>query len=984
MKGEVVAIYNFGLLNIEERFQNTKAVKSPKLKESHSRDTNQGLFSQVIFGPTNSWKCACGQLRGVMAQGQVCPNCNVMVQSSEARRTTFGKIQLDSGMFLINPVAFKLLTNNCCTDSHLRNKALSILTGKEWYNKVTGKYTKLTSDNSYTGPYAFKEIIYPEIIANIRETNDDSYIINTMLPKVEECLFTTLIPVIPPDLRPMVDGVGSTRFMDDINRQYMIMLNYVKWINESPVVPHDKLALLQQQYFNLSDVLLKRLSSKTGVLRKYILGKRVDYSCRAVIVPDATLNLDQVDVSFYIIKEVFKPLLLSKFAKKLNISELEALNSYDNVEYEEDLYEISQCVKGHPVIFNRQPTLHRCSVITFYVRNVTKDYVFAISPLSTDPFNADFDGDQMAAYFPIGGAAYNESLNMLPYKNIYLPSNGEMAFQFKEDLVLGIYKVSLTQEGRDALNNLIPEKARKYAEEFMTKPITGKALSKLTNILIDKIPALEFAEMINNMAIMSHNEAKVAVSLTDFATAKKDDLTNQLSLIIEAGARGKWDQVRQIIETRGFVSDVEGKVIPTAIQSSLLEGLTMKEYFTSAYGGLKGLIDTARNTSMSGYLTRRLVYLISNIELSDTVQDCGSNEYLKMPITDDNATILLYRVAKFDPQSSEEIIITKDNYKELIGKQLYIRSPLLCQCPKDQICHKCYGYLFKKLESRQIGYMAAQSIGERTSQLTLRTKHTSGATNITLPNWLTIEDGIVKTDKLVYIISSPESCTIIDSSTGEEVDFPYSSIEIICENYKYEVIKEDTGRHMENETYEVGDEEEIIANTIDDTSLSATIKYTILDRGEIAKIQLTAHDVIAAVSEFSRLIKNLPKKISENASSVEDVLFLFTDKLGLTDIHSVHYELLLSMFCRKKDDPTKLHRYYPKDPHIWFKESEVLDNMLLQSLVFERLNQKLPKLLLHDPSTLNWKSSIFLQLTSFNFPNKTIYSDPNVNIIDAS
>ena len=932
-----------------------------------------------MFGSQIPYRCACGALQGILYSGMTCEKCGVKVQSSDARRNTFGKIDLGKDVYLVNPVAFKLLINDCLNDKSLKNHAYSILVGREWISRTTGEISKTYIKDCYTGPHAFREKIYPLILESIKSNhNENDYLITHTLPKIDECLFTHIIPIIPPDLRPIISGAGNTNFIDEINKPYMIMRNYVTYINDSPLLPYDKIAILQHQYFKVSELLLKKLSSKTGIMRKYLLAKRVDYSARSVIVPDWTLNIDQIDVSYHIIKEVFKPTLLPKLAKILNISELEAFNKYDSIEYEDALFELCKTYENFPVIINRQPTLHRLSILVFFIRHIIKDYVLAISPISTEPFNADFDGDQMALYFPIGGAAYNEALNLVPYKNLYLPSNGELAFAFKEDLVLGLYKLSETEEGRKKIYSLIPPQCYPYIQEYMDKRITGKILNKIFSILIDKLPNQVFSNMINDLAHVSHKEAKISISLTDYATATKEDLTNPVSLMIEADARGKWEQARQISETRGFISDVQGRIIPTIISSSLLKGLTPNEYFTSAYGGLKGIIDSSKNTSVSGYLTRRLIYLVSNLELSEDEHDCGSHHYLKLNLDEEFIKMFMYRVVKLDPHDGAEYIITKDNYTDFINKIIYIRSPLTCLSKNGKICHKCYGYLFKKHNSRQIGYIAAQSIGERASQLTLRTKHISGATNISLPDWVQIENGLIKTKVPTVIISNNEGIVIINSKTNEEVDLPYSSIDVICENFKEEIIKEESESSINDMIkggYESSSDDENDLLIEDDND---TVRYTISDIGEVARISLIAHDVIAAVADFGKYLKKLPTFINENMT-LSDVLIQLINKLGITNIHSVHYELLLSMFARRKSNPNDFHRNYPDEDILWFKENETLDSMILNSIAFERLQQKLPKLLLSDPSSLNWKSSIFSLLTSFNFETKAILNDPKVN-----
>jgi hypothetical protein len=280
--------------------------------------------------------------------------------------------------------------------------------------------------------------------------------------------------------------------------------------------------------------------------------------------------------------------------------------------------------------------------------------------------------------------------------------------------------------------------------------------------------------------------------------------------------------------------------------------------------------------------------------------------------------------------------------------------------------------------------MAAQSIGERASQLTLRTKHTSGVTDINLPDWVNIVDGYIVTKTPVIIVTSLDGIIIRHILTGDEVALSHSTIEIICERVKTEVIAtEADDRNAIVGSVDDGfvdDDESLDSIGVESIPLIETTKYTISDVGKIAKIQISAHDVVAAVADFSRFLRALPKQV-ENDPSIEKVLDRLIDCLGFNNIHSIHYEILLRIFCRKQDDITQLHCNYPDEPYVWIKEAEVLDNMLLQSMIFEKFNQKLAKLLISDPNTNNWKSSIFLQLTTFNFSTKVIDSDPAVQIV---
>lgn len=964
-------MFRFEFINMDETFGKTGEVNSPRLKEKKRIDPKtkkhilfdkdhqqNGLFSEVVFGPTKDYQCACGRYKGVQCAGKICERCGVTVQPVSARRFTYGHIVVGKDLILVNPEAFKLLLTHCVVDKNLRTIANQIVIGKLAVKITTDveKNTKIVeyvspTESGYTGPMAFKEIIYPQIKDQIDQIEDEKT--RTILyPMIDHALFTSIIPVVPPDLRPVTSGSGSTCFIDELNKIYLMMLVYVKFIGESPVIPHDKLAGLQQQFFTLSDLLLKKLSSKSGLMRKYILGKRVDYSGRSVVVPDPSLNLQEIDVSFYIVKEIFQPAILPKLADRLHISELEAMNKYESAEYDSTIFDICKDYEGYPMILNRQPTLHRPSILVFYIRHVIKDYVIAVPPTMTPAMNMDFDGDQAAIYAPIGGAAYAEAIKMTPLCNMTLPSNGELAFGFEEDLVLGLYKLSLTKEGREKIYEALPEDVSVVMKKYAEKNLTGQNLNLFFSELIDTIDESRLESIVNILSHLSFNESVISISLTDFKNAAPGDSTNPVSLMVDAQARGKWSQVKQIQQSRGFVSDVEGRIIPSAINSSLLHGLSNAEYFASAYGSIKGLIDTSRNTSLSGYLTRRLVYITSGLELSDDVDDCGTDHYLPRMLDDKNYNLYLYRFFK-DPETNEEFVLTKFNYEQYLGRMLLMRSPLFCQCEGNQICHKCYGLLYRKHKSRQIGFIAAQSIGERASQLTLRTKHISGATNITLPSWAKIENGLVITEIPTVITITPDSVIISDQAEQDEFEIPYATINIIAPNS----VKENS--------------DEIVVDEDDENIVVVESKYSVSDTGKIATISIKSHDVVTAVAEFSRYLRNLPDETSEDPA-IPTVLDHILNEFGFSGIHSIHYELMLTNFCRNANDQRLYYRHFQNEPFVWMKEKNLLDNSLIQSMVFERFNQKLSKLLIADNSEVNFKGSILSKLTSFDFDNTQI------------
>ena len=955
-------MFTFKLLDVDSHFSPMRAVTSSKITPKGENGA-RGLFSEPIFGPFRDYRCGCGKYKGVQFQGTVCERCGVTVQSSSSRRFTFGKLQIENGYVLVNPTALNMMMYECISSKDLRQETYAVLTGKQSIDIITGELVS-PNESPYTGPMAFREVIYPKLRATILETHGAVEGMR-LIEMIEPCLYTTCIPVIPPDLRPIISGIGSTTFMDDLNKSYMIMLMYIKHINDSPLDCHLKLALLQTHYIDLNKKLLKKLSTKSGLMRRYILGKRVDYSGRAVIVPDPTLNIHQVDVPFRIIKEIFKPVLLQRLAEQLELSEIEVLNSYyENSKHDDLLFELSQEISGYPIFLNRQPTLHRPSILAFFVRNVIKDNVLAIPPVITEPFNADFDGDQMAVYFPIGGPAFNESLSLTPLHNISLPSNGEVAFQFVEDLVLGLYTTSVSSDGWNKIFAAVPKEVHPILQRYKDagKPLVGKTVRSMLNDINDACTNEIVLRTLNSLAKFAHEHAHIAVSITDFATAATGMLDNPVSLMIDGHARGKWDQLKQINDTHGFVSDVEGRVIPTAVKSNLLAGLSEDEFFASAYGGIKGLINTAKSTASSGYLTRRLIYITSRTVLHDSLEDCGTQTLVPIEMHDKKfAYMFLYRLMAFSPHD-ELFVLTRDNIDSVVGKTCYLRSPITCMAPEGTICHTCYGHLFKKHNSRQIGYIAAQSLGERSTQLTLRTKHTSGATDIVLPAWLEIIDGEMKATIPTIVTKYGDRIVVSDHTETEVVEIPHATLEITAADVVRDVVQD--------EDY-CCDDDELCGLTL------AHEVTTLNHPGVIGRISLTAEDVITAVVDFSALLRNIPGRIRAlNVSpDISSVLNYILTNYDFSDVHSVHYELLLNMYCRCEDDPHIPYHRNPVGPNIWVKEKDVLDAMAIQSMVFERFNQKLPKAIYAhtiQQTALGDDNNILTQLTQFEFGTKRI------------
>jgi DNA-directed RNA polymerase subunit beta' len=380
--------------------------------------------------------------------------------------------------------------------------------------------------------------------------------------------------------------------------------------------------------------------------------------------------------------------------------------------------------------------------------------VIKIHPLSCPPFNADFDGDQMAVYIPITKEAKEEVRNKISIiKNLSSPANESLTTTPSQDIILGIYFLTAGEfkdaDGQKIFNDCLPED---YPE--ITGTVDNDRLLKILNDIKNNYSDVITSNVLDNIKRIGFKYSTLygcTISLEDcrmdgakelqreiYAT---DDIREQLvkfsdskledalkenfnySYMIESGARGSWDQVKQLVLTRGFISNFDGEILPLPIKHSLIEGLNQEEFFYSTYGCRKGLLDVALNTGTSGYLSRKLIFTCANLQIDTELQDCGTEDCLNVKV--DSARKSRMLVNRYHIVKGSLYKITKENCLDLIDKTIYLRSPILCTSPK--ICQTCYGDLYKTINSRFIGIIAAQTLGERGTQLVLRTFHTSGS-----------------------------------------------------------------------------------------------------------------------------------------------------------------------------------------------------------------------------------------------------------------
>ncbi|MDD3386527.1 MAG: DNA-directed RNA polymerase subunit beta' [Candidatus Pacebacteria bacterium] len=677
-----------------------------------------------------------------------------------------------------------------------------------------------------------------------------------------EWMFIDVLPVLPPDLRPMVQLDGGRYASSDLNDLYRRVINrnnrlkYLLEINAPDVIVRNEKRMLQEAVDALIDNKMRKstttqastggkrllksladmLQGKNGRFRQNLLGKRVDYSGRSVIVVGANLKLHQCGVPKKMALELFKPFVIKKILEKelaFNVRGASRLIEEETNEVWESLEEV---VKDKLVLLNRAPTLHRLGVQAFSPILIEGEAI-RLHPLVCTAFNADFDGDQMAIHVPLSDEAQKEAKErILSSANLLKPSTGDPVMIPTKDMILGCYyltkivpglegegrvfgskeealiaynlkkinikaliKVRMGEEiietsaGRIIFNNILPE-GFDYQNDTMDSKTIKKMINKVIDIYdseavttLDKIKELGFnfatrsgitwgmgdltvpkekkaliaeaekkikdIEGYFEKGLLSHTEkTNQVIEVWKKVKGEIEKLVPQsissdspVFSIIDSGSRGSWSQPVQMAGMKGLVASPSGEIIELAIKNSFKEGFDVLEYFISTHGARKGTADTALRTSTSGYLTRRLVDVGHDVIINE--EDCGDKEGLVVSkkdsseINQDFANKIFGRISLekiVDPETKEVIIKSGDVIDLKIAQRIKdipeietvkIRSPLTCKC-KRGICQKCYGLDlgWKGLVNigEAVGVIAAQSIGEPGTQLTMRTFHTGG------------------------------------------------------------------------------------------------------------------------------------------------------------------------------------------------------------------------------------------------------------------
>jgi DNA-directed RNA polymerase subunit beta' len=687
-----------------------------------------------------------------------------------------------------------------------------------------------------------------------------------------EWMVLTVLPVLPPELRPMVQLDGGRFATSDLNDLYRRTINrnnrlrHLIEIGAPEVIIRNEKRMLQESVDSLIDngrrgrtvsvsgnhklkSLSDMLRGKQGRFRQNLLGKRVDYSGRSVIVVGPELQLHQCGLPRRMALELFKPFVMRRLVQSglaLNIKSARRQAERAKPEVYDILEEV---IKERPVLLNRAPTLHRLSVQAFEPVLIEGSAI-QLHPLVCSAFNADFDGDQMAVHIPLSRVAVQEAREMmLSIHNMLVPSSGEPIVAPTLDIVLGCYYLTTvrsgcrgegavfgsfeearlaydlgqvdlqaeievrdqanggqrlkTSVGRIIFNEVLPPELR-----FMNRVVDKGAIKQIvtdgyrlltheqTAVLLDDIKRLGFRYATKSGITVAMNDIEIPQSkpkLLEEAEERINILTNQyqrglitederydaavgvwmettdritedisqtldryggIYMMATSGAKGNISQIRQMAGMRGLMTDPSGKIIDFPIKSSLREGLSVVEYFISTHGARKGLADTALRTSDSGYLTRRLIDVAQDVIIFE--EDCGIGDGIwvaepqkgeLLPSLAERAIGRLTASKIVNPQTGETILeqneeLDQEKLDEILAlgiTRVHVRSPLTCQSRRG-ICQRCYGRDLTRRSlvdlSTAVGIIAAQSIGEPGTQLTLRTFHTGGVVGIDITSGL--------------------------------------------------------------------------------------------------------------------------------------------------------------------------------------------------------------------------------------------------------
>ena len=981
-------------LDMNKFIKNLIPVTTPDLFSRSNEFNPDGLYSERIFGNLES----------------------------PERRQSYSYIDLHTKV--VHPAALKIITQ-------LNRKIELFLSASETFN-LDSRGNLVLDPDGFTGLSKFIEI-FPDIKFRGETETRNKFIELLTKSYKDNILFVEYIPVVPPDFRPAYQDEDGNWVVDKINDIYQSILRKAVQVRSSgrSGVLFDLLSYGLQLAVVEHDIYVRsKIEKKNGLIRNQMLGKRIDFSGRAVITPGPILKINEVGVPFRIAVNLFEPFLiyrllysgqvdkeeLSGEIKKYIKSELsvdsirrivKAIKAGDKLPLK--LYKIfwnniEIVIKNRVVICKRDPVLHAESVRGFNPVLVEGDTI-QICTLQVGGFNADFDGDQMAIYTPLTDEAQEEirdrmmsleasesskslvfSLNKEMYVGLYIMTKNK-AYErspiavTQKDLdgatdpyIPVIYRKQNTTMGKAIFNNALPENFP-FVEDVVNKKVVNNVISQLVEKKYDQKTIIESVSKISHMGfkfatIMAPNisldnvevpdqiyELKEKLESADTETAS--DIIKDMSEIIEkhlegtglhdlivSGAGKGWTQPIQIFGAKGVVTDTKGNILEP-VKSSFAEGLTTTEFFKVSPGARKGLADRVLNTATTGYMSRKLSYVLNPVEADLFLKDCKTNRTITLKLNND---IIRRLSGRYVIEKGKAVPFKAENYNS--GNVIKLRTPIYCTSSK--ICHTCYGDLLKRHRSPYIGIISSQILGEVNTQAIMRSFHTGGVVKVK------------KKDILSDIISNDP---LIPFDTGG------------LEKYIYQV--ENMLSTRRNCTITIN----LIDYNLDDTILINNEENTIWVKNLIAKIDfenlefniildypviLQAQNMEKVGKDYIRLEHTNNTNILEVSMEVEDIkkqvgfverlmsgkeIFKDVDHLLLklynafrevSGMDFIHLEILISNSLRNKNDLSKPARLGTWNPVLISMKDIVFRSGFVQGLAFENIGKSINTGLISD------------------------------------
>ena len=919
-----------------------------------------GLFCEKIFGPTKDYECSCGKYKRIRYKGVVCEKCGVEVTKAKVRRERMGHIELaapvshiwyfkgiPSKMGLLLDMSPRVLEKILYFASYvvINPGSTDLMVKQEIseseYQDTLEKFPDDLEFKAAMGAEAVKELLanidlereYELLMKELEDATGQKKVrISRRLEVVDafmtsgnrpEWMILDVLPVMPPELRPMVQLEGGRFATSDLNDLYRRVINRnnrlkrLLDIGAPEIIVRNEKRMLQEAVDALIDngrrgravtgasnrnmkSLSDLLKGKSGRFRQNLLGKRVDYSGRSVIVVGPDLKFNQCGLPQEMALELFKPFIMNKVVDRGMAHNLKAAKKM--VEKKDPrVYEVlEEVIKDHPVLLNRAPTLHRLGIQSFEPVLV-EGKAIKLHPLACNAFNADFDGDQMAIHLPLSNEAQIEArLLMMSTNNILGLKDGKPITTPSQDMVLGAYYLTTIKEGakgegmifestnemkkallaglveyqskigvrikkddqdpgkivessvgRFIYNEGIPQdlgyvnrkedpyslEINQVADSGVLKDIVDRCFRKHGNIktaeVLDYIKQTGYKystlsgltvsmadvtipnekwdiiaeadsevdkyEKLYRRGLITDDERYEKVIdiwrvTTDrvteaLLTDSRDD--NNIKIFADSGARGSTNQIRQLGGMRGLMSQADGKTIEIPVKANFREGLSVQEYFISSHGSRKGLTDTALRTADSGYLTRRMVDISQDVIVTE--DDCHTNGYVEAyEFKDGNELVenLYTRIVgrtsfedikdeNGDLLAAKDQLIDEDTAEKIVAagvKKVKLRSVLECKA-KQGVCAACYGRNLATGKpvniGEAVGIIAAQSIGEPGTQLTMRTFHSGGIAGVGITSGLPRVEELFEARKpkgLAYIAENSGTVTLIQNEKKTDVE----------------------------------------------------------------------------------------------------------------------------------------------------------------------------------------------------------------------